>query len=306
MAANEAAAEALVQDLRRDGLSPDGYTYGALIRGARANGDYARAKQLLEEAKAAGLKLPVDVYNVVLSAFARAFLVDEVEALIGEMAEDGVAPTEITFRSLVAAQTTQEGVEKALAATDAAGIARTSGVYAEALRVLGRDAAMWDSCMALFKKLQAEGPQPDYNAWMSVIKAADAHRPKDEVHDLVRAMKQAGLRPPAEMLKEARRPPMYTPPVPLAEHNPPRRGPREQQSIARPEGGRWSPLDDHSKWSKVELPPELLARFMKPRDEEGKQEPRDEEEKQDSNTSESDSAQPADEGQDEPTVSSRS
>lgn len=76
-------AEALLDEMREAGFSPDIRAYNIVLRGHAKAGAAARLPQLLAEIEAAGLTPTARTYNTLIDAYVNAGMLDQVTALYG-------------------------------------------------------------------------------------------------------------------------------------------------------------------------------------------------------------------------------
>mmetsp|Transcript_11511 Transcript_11511/g.35152 ORF Transcript_11511/g.35152 Transcript_11511/m.35152 type:complete len:539 (+) Transcript_11511:57-1673(+) len=97
-AAIEEASRVLLETAER---VPNLYSYNALLRIYARNGDFDRVVKLKEDVEAAGLKLDVVAFSIVMHAYGKAGRGQEAERLMGEMIQQGIKPNAVTFNTLL-------------------------------------------------------------------------------------------------------------------------------------------------------------------------------------------------------------
>jgi len=208
------------------------FTYGQLLSLYANLADGPAALALLGEMVAQGVAGNAFTYTSAIDACERAGLVGETERLLREMKDRGVAPTVVTYNTIIArraeqADTWTEALDW-LAKLEASGIQPLRSSYAAALNACERaeewelvvelteragplaDATMWsrnlaaltklarhDEALATFRRLREEETVPmDEVLYTLALKAcALARRPFGEARALLEEMRGAGLTP---------------------------------------------------------------------------------------------------------------
>merc|ERR1719337_286305 len=75
--------------------------YSTLIKGFAASGEPARATEMFEEARAAGMEMNFVSYTALIDAHARAGDMVHAKVLFQQMQDDGCQPNTITYSTLV-------------------------------------------------------------------------------------------------------------------------------------------------------------------------------------------------------------
>jgi len=236
----EVALDVYVEMLRgREGEGADGeaigvnvFTYGQLLSLYANLADGPAALALLGEMAVQGVAGNAFTYTSAIDACERAGLVGETERLLREMKERGVAPTVVTYNTIIArraeqADTWTEALDW-LAKLEASGVQPLRSSYAAALNACERaeewelvvelteragplaDATMWsrnlaaltklvrhEEALATFRRLREEQTVPmDEVLYTLALKAcALARRPFGEARALLEEMRAAGLAP---------------------------------------------------------------------------------------------------------------
>lgn len=95
-------AEELFQGMRRDGCSPDSFTYLSLVQAYTVALKYSEAEEIINSMqKGGGIRASCAHFNLLLSAFAKAGLVGEAERVYRKIFEAGLSPDLACYRSMV-------------------------------------------------------------------------------------------------------------------------------------------------------------------------------------------------------------
>merc|ERR1719473_607688 len=88
--------------------------YSTLIKGFAASGEPARAMEMFEEARAAGMEMNFVSYTALIDAHARAGDMVRAKALLQQMQDDGCEPNTITYSTLVKGHCLKREMDQAL------------------------------------------------------------------------------------------------------------------------------------------------------------------------------------------------
>ncbi|GLC33967.1 hypothetical protein PLESTB_000823500 [Pleodorina starrii] len=185
-------ARAVLDKARREGASPDAFTYSCYASGLAAAGRLDEAEALLSEMAAEGLPPSPVVYGAVLDGCARLSDWARAEHLLARMRADGLRPNVAHYNMLVRGRCYSVGHGALATASHGSG----GGAAAGAGSPSGGSAAGGSGHVeALMAEMRAAGLRPDAVTYGTLVHAAVRSGSIDAALEVLAAMRVEGVQP---------------------------------------------------------------------------------------------------------------
>ncbi|XP_024539000.1 pentatricopeptide repeat-containing protein At1g62670, mitochondrial [Selaginella moellendorffii] len=191
-----AQAEAIVEEMKYAGFSPDVQSHCLLIRGFFKSGSFQRGCSQLDRMLEAGLFPNAILYNNLISCLCKAGMLAEAESYLKRMPQH-CAPNVVSYNIIIDGYCKARNIEKALAflrEMEELGHPPTPHAYSSIVQSFCKTGNV-SKAMDVFAEMPAKGCEPDIVNFNVLLSGLWRARKIHEARELFRSMNSRGCKP---------------------------------------------------------------------------------------------------------------